>query len=453
MLTQAIILILSLVSGFILPKYMGTKMFGYWQIYLFYLAYLNLFGLGFNDGIALYYGGYQYKDLPFKRLQNATRLFFIYLIILTCLSLVLISFVSDSDMKRIYYILALSIPATCIQCIVLTTFLSVNRTGIYNIINLLTKLLAVVSYLLLIFSGITKSEPMMYMDFAVRIIITIICIVLGRDFLFGKDFNLAIGWQELLEKSKSGFNITIALIASMFIPVAGRVIIEWNETKENYGIYAFAMSVLSMIIMFTNTAGTVIFPTLKRLKQDHLVDYFDKFSFVCNSLIYVSFFAYMPVAFIIRHYMQEYVPALAYLPILLAMCLPLGKMQLLITSYYKALRLEKTFLIVNIVGAAAMLLGTSVAYFSFHSVLSVAVATTIILTVWCAIVENYLRKQMKSQFDIKGFMIQIVMMCMFITAASFNNFFVFILLYGIALALYFFIYRSQCTIVLKRNRR
>lgn len=428
-------------------------MFGYWQIYLFYLAYLNLFGLGFNDGIALYYGGYQYKDLPFKRMQNATRLFFIYLIILTCLSLVLISFVSDPDMKHIYYILALSTPATCIQCIVLTTFLSVNRTGIYNIINLLTKLLAVISYLFLLFIGVTKSEPMMYMDFAVRILITIICIILGRDFLFGKGFNLAIGWQELLEKSKSGFNITLALIASMFIPVAGRVVIEWNESKESYGIYAFAMSVLSMIIMFTNTAGTVIFPTLKRLNQDHLADYFDKFSFVCNSLIYISFFAYIPVTLIIRHFMQEYVLALGYLPVLLAMCVPLGKMQLLITSYYKALRLEKPFLIVNLIGAATMLLSTSISYSIFHSTLAVALSTTSTLTVWCAIVEIYLKKRMKSRFDIKGFLIQIVMMCMFTISASFNNFTIFALFYGIVLVLYFFINRNRCISVLNRSSK
>ena len=44
---QGFILLLSVLSGFVLPEKMGPTNYGYWQVYLFYLAYLNIFGLGF----------------------------------------------------------------------------------------------------------------------------------------------------------------------------------------------------------------------------------------------------------------------------------------------------------------------------------------------------------------------------------------------------------------------
>ncbi len=32
---------------------MGTEQFGYWQIYYFYLNYINLITFGYNDGLVL----------------------------------------------------------------------------------------------------------------------------------------------------------------------------------------------------------------------------------------------------------------------------------------------------------------------------------------------------------------------------------------------------------------
>lgn len=100
----------------------------------------------------------------------------------------------------------------------------------------------------------------MLADFGVRIFVTVICLVLGRRFLFGKAEPIRIGLREFWEKCRYGLNITFALIAASFMPVAGRTIVEWNESAYVYGQYAFAMSILHIIVTFTSTAGTVIFP-------------------------------------------------------------------------------------------------------------------------------------------------------------------------------------------------
>lgn len=441
--TQGIILILSLVAGFILPKYMGTRSYGLWQTYLFYLGYLNIFGLGYNDGIALYYGGLEYEALPFQRFRGAFVNFLIYLTIIVGILIFATFFISDIEMRKIYTLLIFNIPATCIQCIVLTTFLSVNKITEYNIVNLAIKLFTVLSYLILIALDITGSVYLMYTDTAIRLLISFGCVFLGRRFLFGRPLNLREGAKELKQKSKAGFHITVALIASMFIPVAGRVVIEYNESKEVYGIYSFAMLLLSLIIMFTNTAGTVIFPTLRRLKEDSLAFYYKGLVILSDGLIYIAFLLYVPMVVIINNWLKDYRPALEYLHILLAMCVPLGRFQLLISPYYKTLRMEKSFLIVNLSGAAVMMAGTFYIYIIFHSVVAVATVTTLILTVWCLVTESYLTKKMEYKIPARKIFVDFVMMGAFIVACSFQNALFFLLIYGTCLFIYFLFYRKE----------
>jgi hypothetical protein len=57
--------------------------------------------------------------------------------------------------------------------------------------------------------------------------------------------------------------------------------------------------------------------------------------------------AYIPIVFIIKHYLTEYASVLNYVYAVLALCIPLGKFQMLITTYMKALRLEKQYFFAN----------------------------------------------------------------------------------------------------------
>ena len=441
--TQAVILALSFITGFILPKIMGPEEFGYWQIYLFYLGYLNLFGLGLNDGIGLFYGGYEYERLPFQRIRASMRVFFIYLIIVTVALFAAVSFARDPTRQEIYQVLALSVPSICLQCIVLTVFLSVGKTGVYNVVNLLLKVLATVAYVLLLSFHLSRSEDVMLADFGVRIFVTVICLVLGRRFLFGKAEPIRIGLREFWEKCRYGLNITFALIAASFMPVAGRTIVEWNESAYVYGQYAFAMSILHIIVTFTSTAGTVIFPFLKRLSEEKLPEYYKKFSFICSFLIYIAWFAYIPVVWIVRYFMKEYIPVLSYLYILLAMCLPLGRSQQLLTSYFKAYRMEKAYLILNIVGVLAMMGITAGSYFIFHSIISVAISTTVTMTIWCLCAELYLYHNVGGNFSWKDKLIEFIMMLMFVVSSSFGSLVLFILIYGLSFG---------CLLLLDRKR-
>lgn len=437
LITQAVILGLSFITGFVMPKYMGPEKFGYWQIYIFYINFLNLFGLGFNDGFALFYGGFKFEDLPFKRVRSGMRVFYLYLLGVTAALLSVAPLFGAGPKKNIYITLALNVPLACLTFFVMTVFLSVNKTAVYNGLNFLMKALATVFFVALLLSGLTRPEIMMGAETAARIIVTLICLVIGRRFLFGRDVDYRLGVKEFSEKTRNGVHIMLGIIASTFIPVAGRLVVEHTHPIAEYGLYSFATSLLTIVITFTNTAGVVIFPVLKTLPEKHLPALYPKLSYICGNLIYVAFFVYVPFVILIRRFMPEYIPIFSYMHVLLSMCLPLGKVHLLIIPYFKALRHERAFLLLNTLGVAVMLASTLAAELVFNSVFAISVAMAITMFLWFAAAEAYIVKKMGKTWDIKTLLQDILFVAVFILSAGFGSLKMFLLIYGALFVLHF----------------
>lgn len=68
-LTSNIIAIaISTLVTLVVPKLIGVEEYGYWQLYLFYSSYIGFLQFGWNDGIYLRYGGFEYNKLDKKTL-------------------------------------------------------------------------------------------------------------------------------------------------------------------------------------------------------------------------------------------------------------------------------------------------------------------------------------------------------------------------------------------------
>lgn len=441
---QGFILLLSVLPGFVLPEKMGPTNYGYWQVYLFYLAYLNIFGLGFNDGLALTYGGYEYEKLPYKRIRASIRLISLYSIIICVLGLILCFIVNISNInKLIFAMLVINIPLTCIQCIILTLFLSVTKTSLYNAINLLLKIFSVTSYFIVLYLGHISSVSLICVDTLVRLIITILCIFLGRRFIFGESGTLKEGWTELYTNSKSGIKLTIALIISMLMPVMSRWIVEQYESMESYGIYSFAISLLSLILSFTNVLGTVLFPLLKRLDPISTRKNYYLYCLVSNLFVIFALFLYIPLYYLIQNIMIQYTPALQYLPFLLIMCIPLGRIQLLIIPFYKAYRLEKDLLKMNIIGLLIIFISLVAIHAIFKSITLIALFSSLFIFIWTFAAEMHFTNSFDSKPIIKRTIFDLIIMFIFCLACFQSSILYFCLIYSLGVSLYCFLQKKE----------
>lgn len=108
LISNLISLIISSLIIIVVPKLIGVKEYGYWQLYLFYSAYVGFLHFGWNDGIYLRYGGERYEEL------NKYELFSqFYMMIVLQISLAIIGlFISDkifSDSNKIFVVRMISI--------------------------------------------------------------------------------------------------------------------------------------------------------------------------------------------------------------------------------------------------------------------------------------------------------------------------------------------------------
>jgi O-antigen/teichoic acid export membrane protein len=104
-----VILFVSILFSFILPKFLGQEDYGYWQLYMFYLTYVGCFHLGWSDGIILRYGGAYYNELN-KSLMHSQYWLLSVLEIFVCLGFFLFSlfFVNDVDKTFILTVIGIN---------------------------------------------------------------------------------------------------------------------------------------------------------------------------------------------------------------------------------------------------------------------------------------------------------------------------------------------------------
>jgi hypothetical protein len=63
---QAILLLLSIGQGLIIPKYLSIEAFGWWQLFVLGSTYVGILNFGFLDGILIRWAGRDLKKLRMR---------------------------------------------------------------------------------------------------------------------------------------------------------------------------------------------------------------------------------------------------------------------------------------------------------------------------------------------------------------------------------------------------
>jgi len=173
--SQLVILISSILLTFLLPKIIGINHFGYWQVYVFYTSYVGLFQLGFNDGIYLKYGGYNYNELQPKVFNPLFFMLLISQVVFSVIIIYVVTITEDDSFKRIALIF------TSANILVLGTnafFVMINQiTGRfkqYSYMIILEKIIVIGGLFLLFYFKTLDFYSLIIMDFSAKVAILIL---------------------------------------------------------------------------------------------------------------------------------------------------------------------------------------------------------------------------------------------------------------------------------------
>lgn len=448
LVSQILVLVLGILKSVLIPVVLGIQDFAYWQIYVFYIGYVGLFTLGFNDGLYLRYGGSDYVELRNGRVRAAIRLYIGYLFVVTALMLLVCMLERDSNKRIALYLACLNIVVMGVIAVFSLVLQATGRLQEFGLLNTVDKIVFLLSLLGLFLLGVRSFSYFIVAELASKMIALAFMLLACPGLIIGKGQGRAAAVAEVSDNLGCGIKLMLANLSGMLVLGVGRLVIEYGSTLDNYAFYAFGISMTNLALVALTSISLVVYPVLKRTPRERYLAYYNS----ANSKLFVfSLFmlgGYFPIVWSVVHMVPKYLPVIPYLNLLFVVTAMQGKMQLLNNNYYKALRLEGAMLRDNLASLALVVIISVVLYGISPSVTSIAVAALLTMTYRTFMSECFLRRAMGSPVA-KNILVEIAAYSTFILVTSVFDSSLAFVLYCSLIAIYGFFARSEFSSLLR----
>jgi len=451
--SNLISLLISFLVILIVPKLIGVKDYGYWQLYLFYASYVGFLHFGWNDGIYLRYGGEEYnklnKELFFSQFHMLTIL---QLILAVAISITALLLVSDQDRLFIFLMVALCMIITNVRWMLIFTLQATNRIKEYAQITIIGRVLYIAIIISLLASGFRNYKLMIIADIIGRSISLAYAIYICRDIVFRKASTFYFSFKETLENISVGMKLMFATIASMLIIGVVRFGIERFWDISTFGKVSLTLSASNLLMLFINAIGIIMFPVLKRTNSKSLPGIYTTMRDFLMLVLLGLLIIYYPVKELLSIWLPKYSDSLTYMALLFPICVFEGKMALLINTYLKALRKESLMLKINLLSLIVSIISTLILAALIHELNLLIVSIVFLLGFRCILAEILLARIINISV-FKNIALEIVMTAIFILSGWFINSWWTVIIYGAGYFLYLLIKRKDILHAVGRMRK
>ena len=384
--------VISVLLVLLIPKIMGVREYGLWQLSVFYNSYVGYLHFGWIDGMYLRYGGYDYESLDKPMFQKQFYLFCFFesciCIIIFVLSLL---FLKDYDKRFIFILLALTciiqLPGTFLRFVMQAT----NRIRDYARNLLLERIVYGGTILGLLLFGICEYKPLIVMCCVALAASTIHAMLICKDIVYIKSkCTFQIVLSEAMSNIKCGVSLLLANFASMFILGFIRLCIEYQWSIETFAKLSLSLNVCTFIMVFVNSVGVVVFPIIKKLSYERMKELYLHLNALITTILLIILIAFFPCKWLLNRWLPQYTQSILFLGILFPMCLYESKMALLYNTFLKAMRKERVLLILNAATLVFSIILSVIAIFSLKHLLLSVLVIIISLGIRCIMSEVFI---------------------------------------------------------------
>lgn len=441
--SNLISLIVSTLVVLVVPKLIGVPEYGYWQLYLFYTSYVGFLHFGWNDGIYLRYGGEDYENLD-KRLfySQYISLFFFQLLMGSILFLIAYIFVQDTNRIFIFKMISLSLIIINIRTFFLYILQATNRIKEYAKITIIDRVIYIVLMLVIISLNIRDFKVMILADVLSRFVSLIFAFHTCKEIVYNRITIYKISLKEIAININVGIKLMFANIAGNLIIGAVRFGIERTWDVSTFGKVSLTLSISNMMMIFINAIGIIMFPIIHRTDKEKIGSIYSTLRDSLMILLLGILVLYYPLKTIMTMLLPQYTESLLYMALVFPILIYEGKMALLISTYLKALRLEKVLLQINIISLVMSLIMTYTITQIFENLNLAILSIVILLAMRSALAETYLSKEINIKFK-KDILLEIILIIIFILSGWFINSWITILIYGVVYSVYLLIKRKD----------
>lgn len=441
-LAQIISLAVSFVLNMIVPKYISEYDYAYWQTFILYSNYVGILHFGLLDGIVLRYAQYDYEELDKDLIRSQFFILLIVDMILAIMVCVVCSRVLHDDYIWICIFVSISILTKNIIKFATFCLEITNRIREYAFTTIIQR----AGYGIFVVTAIFLNLRSFYWVCIGEILGEIIAFIwtwnYSKELYIGKTITI----KKAIEEAKSNIAVGVFLLVSnwsaMFAVGITKMIIQWHWDDLVFGKVAFAFSVTSLFLTFVSAISVVLFPVLKRLKEDDLPRLYIRIRHVLSPMLVFALILYFPGAWILIKWLPKYTQGVVYLGVLLPIIVYRSKINLLTNNYLKAYRRERMLLILNVGSVAFSIVFGVIGAYCFNDldiVLILCVATTVVLS----IISEYCVGRIIGINVLGQNIVEVLLSILFIICARFLDIYIGFFIYLFFAAVYFFLIKKS----------
>lgn len=398
LLANTLNLVVSAATSLLIPIALGDRIdqYGYFQIYLFYVAYIGLFHFGLCDGALLLEGGKDYKEI--SRRKYSFQFYFlvgIEFIISTIIVVVLVALNKEAN----YIFIGATFGANLIiylpRNLLAYLLQSSNRIKENAIITIIGRSLYLFCVLILWILHYSDYYLFIIADLIGKISALFYSIYQCKDIVLAKPAKWKEGILGVKENKNAGIKLMLAGISSMIITGMVRFAIQHEWDVITYGKVSLTLSITNLVLTFISAMAIVLYPALRRVSSESAVLLYPAIRDILMPLLLATLIFCYPLQFIMMRILPQYSDSLVYLPILFPVCIYSAKVTMLIQTYMQVFRMEQKILQVNVITIGISFINTFVSVCILRN-LTLAIFSILITSAFRSVLAEYvLSKEIK----------------------------------------------------------
>ncbi|WP_160674327.1 oligosaccharide flippase family protein [Clostridium sp. C8-1-8] len=430
------------ITALVIPKILNINEYAYFRIFTLYVTYVGIFQFGFNDGVLVNYGSYEYDDIPKKKFKTYFNFLLLFQLITAVIIFVASFIMIKEPIKRdLFYLLAFN--GFILNLSTFFSFISqfTRKFKLYSYSMIASKLLYIVGCIVLFILKIDVHMAFVMLTTGANLFTLIIFLYYNKDILQAKSQRIMDLKDDIKENFSSGFLMMIGNLITLIILGLDRIFIEKYFTLRDFAMYSFAYSIITLFYLLINSFSTVVFPYIARLEGDKLGKAYSTIKKGLNLVLSLSFLAFFFIKFIIQLYLPKYMDSLPLVLVLTPTVLFSGQITILALNYYKALKLNKEYTKNNIFAFVLAIICNFLACVIIKTPVGIAWATLLAFLIWNIYSDAFFVKTMHISLfkeTITGIILSVgFVLCAYIDK-WYLGFLSYLIIYSVIVVLFFF---------------
>lgn len=373
-------MMVTFITAFIVPMVLSINSYGYLKTYQFYASYIGIMHLGFCDGVYLYYGGKNEKDLRNTEISDLWSSLFFYEFLVS----VIVFSVGFFTKNLILVCVGLTIVPNVLFTFYSYIYQAIGNFSKYALIMNIYSVTSMFINLILVLNRIKNYKIYMILYVFIESVPFIVgtILFLNKKWIRFSGFHLG-SFQYYV---KNGLLLMVGnFIYSIFIGI-DKWFIKFTMPISDFSIFSFASQMLMVVNMFITPIAMTLYSNMAKKKNKKFEIRIKKILICILMLIPLSIYV---LKVIISTFMKRYIPAIDITSVFLITQIFLSLNVAIFVNLYKAYRKQGDYFIRLIFSLLIAIAIDSIVTIIRPNIMGFAFSTMISCVVWLLMNINY----------------------------------------------------------------